>query len=294
MRVSSCLLSLLLHVGILFLGLYFPWQGTDKPVDLGRPAYEVNLVRAPEPEPEPEQAEQIPAQEDQAQTAEKEPSSQEPAQPQASKKQSQPQKKTAQPKPVRLQKDSQAEGKPAPERRQKKEKQPPKQERQPPKQEKQAEQRKKAQAQPSRDELLNQALGDIRQHAQSQEESEQDYLAQELASLRSQADEGSARSSRGSGSSRLEEIYGLQVQSRIQENWRYPSLGRQKDLAAEVEIQIDAQGEIVSFSLRNGSGRRDFDSSVLRAVQDTERLPRPPREDLREISITFHAQDLEG
>lgn len=287
MRISSCLLSLLLHVGILFLGLYFPWQGAGKPVDLGKPVYEVNLVRAPEPEPESEQAEQIPAQEDQAKTVEKEASSQERAQPQASKKQSQPQKKSAQPKPVQLQKDSQAEGKPAPERRQKKEQQPPKQE-------KQAEQRKKAQAQPTRDELLNQALGDIRQHAQSQEESEQDYLAQELASLRSQADEGSARSSRGSRSSRLEEIYGLQVQSRIQENWRYPSLGRQKDLAAEVEIQINAQGEIVSFSLRNGSGRRDFDSSVLRAVQDTERLPRPPREDLREISITFHAQDLEG
>ncbi|MGM0425503.1 MAG: energy transducer TonB [Thermodesulfobacteriota bacterium] len=284
MRISSCLLSLLLHVGILFLGLYFPWQGASKPVDLGSPVYEVNLVRAPEPEPE--EPVEVSAQEEAKQPAEKEPSGQEPDRPQAAKRKSQASKSSSQPKAVQLQKDSQSESKPAPEPKQKKQ--------QPAKKKKQAEQKKKAQSQPTQEELLDQALGEIRQNAKSQEERNQEYLAQELAGLRTQAQEGSSRRGGDSGSSRLEEIYGLQVQTRIQENWRYPSLGAEADLAAEVEIQINEQGEITGVNLRNSSGRRDFDSSVLRAVEDTEMLPSPPREDLRKIRITFHAQDLEG
>lgn len=284
MRISSCLLSLLLHVGILFLGLYFPWQGASKPVDLGRPVYEVDLVRAPEPEPE--EPVQISGQEEKSQTAQKEPASQEPEQPQASKKKIQTQKNTSQPESVQLQKKSQAKAKPAPERKPRKE--------QPARQKRQTEQKKRAKPQPTQEELLNQALGEIKEHAQSQEERDQEYLARELAGLRSQAEQRAASSAGSNGSSRLKEIYGLQVQQRIQENWRYPSLGAEADLAAKVEIQIDSQGQILSFSLKSSSGRRDFDSSVLRAVEDTKTLPKPPRQDLREIQITFHAQDLQG
>ncbi|MFP4671618.1 MAG: energy transducer TonB, partial [Desulfohalobiaceae bacterium] len=173
--------------------------------------------------------------------------------------------------------------------------QPKKQEKKPQDQKKsQPQDQKKSQPQPSKDELLNRALGDIRQQAQEDQETDAEYLDRELAGLRSKAQERDSSSSGSSGSSRLEEIYALQIQRRIQDNWRYPSLGAEKELAAEVQIEINAQGKILNVNLLSSSGRSDFDSSVLRAVEDTEELPKPPRQDLRNIRITFHSQDLQG
>ncbi|MFW6315157.1 MAG: energy transducer TonB [Desulfohalobiaceae bacterium] len=282
MRLSSCLLSLLLHVGILFLGLYFPWQGASKPVDLGRPVYEVDLVQAPEPEAEPEEPAEVPEQEAQQEPA---PEQEEPS-PKQARKQAKAQPEQSQAQAKKLQKKSRAESKPAPEAKEKKQ--------QPKKQEKKPQDQKKSQPQPSKDELLSRALGDIRQQAQEDQETDAEYLDRELAGLRSRTQERDSSSSGSSGSSRLEEIYALQIQRRIQDNWRYPSLGAEKELAAEVQIEINAQGKILNVNLLSSSGRSDFDSSVLRAVEDTEELPKPPRQDLCNIRITFHSQDLQG
>ncbi len=277
MQITSCLLSLLLHMGILMLGLYFPWQGAGQPIDLGLPVYEVELVRAPAPEPEePDQIQQ------QAPALEEKPP--EDSGPKAARMQARAPQAESKPKPVQLQKKESTQPRSAPE---------PKAKQQPEQQEKPAAQQT-SQPRPTREDVLSRTLQEVRQHAQNQAESDQEVLQRELAELRAAAQEreGATQGSM-TGTSRRQEIYALQVQQRIKESWRFPSLGSDQDLKAEVQIRINAQGEITEVNMLRRSGRADFDSSILRAVEEAEGLPSPPDEQLSSIRITFHASELE-
>jgi colicin import membrane protein len=86
-------------------------------------------------------------------------------------------------------------------------------------------------------------------------------------------------------------VYAQIVEQRIKSHWRFPRLGIQKNLQAVVEVKIDAQGKIIDTSLVSGSGRSDFDNSVLRAVEETGELSVPPGKEIKSIKFTFNLQE---
>jgi TonB family protein len=271
MRVlSSCILSLLIH-GLVFAAVLLgPFQGTKPPVDLDKPVYEVELVRPPEPEPEPEpKAEQKQETSKAKEKArEKEPSDK----PRAVSAREAPSKKSRAEKVPRKSRTPQRERERA-EKRTDPDSEPS---------------RKKPEAArtPTSDKVLDQALQDLQKDVATERKRER-TLAKELAELRRQRTEGRP----GSTGAAQRKLYASLVEQRIKRNWRFPPIGGEANLVAEVRVRIDSSGAIATYSLVSGSGRSDYDSSVLRALEETERLPEPPR-DLDTISITFNLREL--
>lgn len=272
MRIlSSCILSLLIHGLVFALVLLGPFQDRKPSVDLDKPVYEVELVRAPEPEPEPEQ--EVSESEEAVQEEEQAPEEEPRERPEAAKvRQSPPRDSGAE----RIPRKSRA-----PDRPQKKAKKSVDPEKSRP--------RKKPEAprEPTGDKVLDDALQDLQKDVETEREQER-TVARELENLRKQrlaSDSGKA------ASVQREKLYASLVEQRIKQNWRFPPIGGDSNLVAEVRVQVQPDGEIADYTLVRGSGRGDYNDSVLRAIEETERLPKPPQ-DLDTISITFNLQEL--
>jgi len=281
MRSLSILLSFLLHGAIASLALFFPFGGEAR-IDLDKPVYEVELLRLPQKKTpsKPEPPKQGPAKVKPPPKAK---------QPEAARGPAERRSKASQPKAVKIpdkqkrvakRPKKKAQDKPAPEKRP--QRPPPKPKSSPPA--------------PTKDEVLAQALGEAQEEAKKSEESAQDILSRELASIEQTVDRN--RTAQGAGGrprgTTVADIYSHIVETRIKEHWRFPSFGGSDNLQAEVELQIDAGGRIIEYALVKKSGRNDFDRSVLRAVDETEKLPSPPREDIRTIRVTFNLQEKQG
>jgi len=146
-------------------------------------------------------------------------------------------------------------------------------------------------AEPTRDQILAEALGAARQDVARRS----DEVAQVLAGLRQGvvSGTGGAEGAQGDvGAGSLDEVYGQMVGSLIRAHWRYPQVWTQLDLSAVVEIQLSADGRVLGSRMVRSSGRPDFDVSTKRAVEEAGQLPAPPRADLRTIRITFYPQEL--
>ncbi len=272
----SALISLLIH-GLVFTAVLFgSFEGTSSPVDLDQPAYEVELVRAPEPEPEsePEPEEQpretAKGEPKKEQAQEKEQVSQGPAAAKARK--STPEQSRAEKVPRKSR---------APERKREKAEKRSSPEK--------GESRKKPKAPrtPTGDTVLDEALKDLQKDVDTEREQER-IIARELENLRKK--QSAARSSKAS-SRQEKKLYASLVEQRIKGNWRFPPVGGAPSFSAEVRVRLKPNGEIEDYTLVSGSGRSDFDDSVLRAVEETASLPEPP-EELDTISITFNLQEL--
>lgn len=275
--LSSCILSLLIH-GLVFAAVILgPIQSREPSVDLDKPVYEVELVRPPQPEPEKTKEPEPEQKADQSQEPAKEKE-------EASKKTPQDRPKAVaqripsqEPRTEKVPRKSKA-----PERKQEKaEKRIDPEKKRP---------RKKPEASraPTGDKVLDQALQDLQKDVAKEREQEQ-TLARELAKLRQQQ-----RSSGESGSVRTaqrKKLYASLVEQRIKQNWRFPPIGGDVDLVAEVRVRIDQNGAIAEYTLISGSGRSDYDDSVLRAIEETAKLPKPPQ-DLDTINITFNLHEL--
>lgn len=281
MGFASCLLSLLVHISLVVLAVYAPWQGGDISLDLDKPVYEVELVRMPEQK----QAVQVPSSKspDQGTAHNQEVHKKPQTVPrQQAKVQSAPSPAPKKAEPVRIAKQDK---KPRASKKARAKK-PKSSKPQKPKS------REKAQTPES---VMQEAMQDISSQAEKEKKADQDVLAQELAQLREEATQqgvdleglGSTSSVRGA-----ENIYGNLIRTQIQSNWRFPDIGRDTDLKAEVEIEINSQGKIVGHSLVHSSGNTQFDASVLRAVARTGDLQPPPNPDLQTIRIAFYLQDM--
>jgi len=55
-----------------------------------------------------------------------------------------------------------------------------------------------------------------------------------------------------------------------------------------VELRLNKAGEILAARMVNGSGRSDFDASVMRAIEDTKTLPPLPETLDATLLITFY------
>jgi colicin import membrane protein len=82
------------------------------------------------------------------------------------------------------------------------------------------------------------------------------------------------------------------VERAIKKNWRFPVVGRDKNLVAVVEIRISKAGQILESRVAQSSGRPDFDNSALKAVTETKDLPPPPSDSLEALRINFNLQEL--
>ena len=264
MRITSCILSFLIHCLILVFSLYPPFDGGRAFIDLDKPVYEVELVRLPQEKP-PSRAEKIP---DNA-----------PQKPKADtglKKQVQTRIPKA-PPPVKIAQ---------------------KQKRQPAALKKKEDAPKKApntQAPPTPEKVLAEAMADIEKNAKpekAEEPATPDYLAQALSDVRQDVQKRGPVNPDSSRASNRESLYGGLVKARIKENWRFPGIDDTTALRTEVELQINSDGEIVKSRLVRSSGSPAFDRSVKKAIAETKRLPRPYNTRLRKIVITFHSRDI--
>lgn len=152
----------------------------------------------------------------------------------------------------------------------------------------------KKKKEPSPQEILAQALGSIKKHVREKQRSEQMILAKELAGLRQQVEQTKAGSTQGksSGSTGIGSIYARIAEEKIKENWRFPKIGVEENLMAQVEVEIDERGKIIRSRLVKPSGRKDFDISVLKAVQETGELPPPPAKTIDKLIINFNLMEL--
>lgn len=169
---------------------------------------------------------------------------------------------------------------------------------------------------PTKEDLLKQALQDVKQdvsskakdakHTAKSAEAKPDPVAGELAALRKSTGgniftaggtgPGGAGGGKGTGAggtgSGLMSVYGDIVKQIIKKNWRYPAFGVENNVAVTLEIHIDPQGKILSSKVVTPSGKPDFDDSTMRAVAETQTLPAPRVKSLDTLRITFNLQEL--
>jgi colicin import membrane protein len=255
MRFLSFIFAILLHIAVVLAVTYSgSFTGRAVRVDLNRPVYEVRLVQKGKPVSLPG-VKPLSA---------KKP----PATPTA--------KNMAALKPVKAQPEPQ---KPVPEAisaKKAEQKKPP------------------VKKEPTREEILAQAMKEARQAASKEKGAETDALKQALSEI--QQEVGNRDEPQGHPDGLGDQLTGAVVtyieylQIEIRRNWRFPVMGS-KELKATVEVRIDRSGRINGHRLLSRSGREDFDSSILRAVEQTE-LHHPPPANQSAFVITFHHDDL--
>lgn len=166
----------------------------------------------------------------------------------------------------------------------------------------------KAEKKPTKEEILAQALGEATKTAKKEGSDgavkgsttggSKDALADALADLgrevsgRGTRGDGTAEDGDGEGvsSGSLDQFYATQVVRAIRQNWRFPRLSNIV-LATTVELRVNKAGEILAARMVNGSGRSDFDASVMRAIEDTKKLPPLPETLDATLVITFYNTD---
>ena len=79
------------------------------------------------------------------------------------------------------------------------------------------------------------------------------------------------------------------VRLKVQERWTYPG-SAPGDLEAEVLIVIGPRGAVRQQKIVRGSGNREFDRSVLRAIAKASPFPPPPEGVDREIQFRFRPE----
>ena len=88
--------------------------------------------------------------------------------------------------------------------------------------------------------------------------------------------------------------YYMDIMQKIQEVWRKPA-ALKKDLLTLLTIKVRRDGTVVDISVDQASGNRAYDESINRAIRAAEPLPRIPtavKEDLMDIGLRFHPEDM--
>lgn len=66
------------------------------------------------------------------------------------------------------------------------------------------------------------------------------------------------------------------LKDRLQENWALPPWLARQNLAARVEVFIDAKGKLKNFRFLRGSGNAQFDEAIKNALTASQPFPAPP------------------
>ena len=317
LRHLSWVFSIALHLAVFIGGVYVSTDSNIK-LNLNKRMYEVNLVGPPHKgkpgaKSAPRQA-VTPESAPQKAAPNEAPVAKAPEEPKKPEKKAVP-SETA--KPVPTVNATVAEAKPEEPKKEEPKKEEPKKEapkkEEPKKDEAKKEEPKKdakddkAKKAPSKEDILAEALGDVSKTAKqtrpgaegpakgSTKGGSKDALADALADVgrdvsgRGTSGDGTAEDGEGEGESTgsLEDFYASQVIKVIRQNWRFPRLSNVV-LATTVELRVSKGGEILGSRMVNGSGRSDFDASVMRAIEDTRKLPELPETLPTTFRITFY------
>lgn len=319
MRISSFLLSILLHLALLAFVLYVPLR---PPLDITRPVYQVSLVMGapggenlpspvlgarppvtgrqelstePAPSPRAEEAPAVPTPE-----LLPKPELPQPEKPRAPEPVKAPDAvdipQQPQPKPEKKP-DPQPEKKPEP----KPEKKPePKPEKKPeparePKPEPKKEQKP---AKSSQSDPLAAALADARKQVRSNAGTGRGSSASRaLADLEKQVGQtgvgGGGGEGDGPGGGGIYDVYVAQVVLAVQPNWSMPTYSR-TNMVVQVRIKLDKQGHVLDCRIEQSSGRPEFDASAINAVVRTGTLPPPPTAAQQDLVISFNSLQMAG
>ena len=71
-------------------------------------------------------------------------------------------------------------------------------------------------------------------------------------------------------------LYVNQIDSQIRTQWNLPKYLTDKNLTAQVEVQINKQGQIIYNQILISSGNELFDGLVLKAIKNSAPYPAPP------------------
>lgn len=299
MRILGFLISIVFHAGLIALALTWSVSAPTK-ISLDMPVYKVELVSlAPSPVPaalkkSPAEPQKVVAKPESIEIPRKQPVSPKPAikveeavkpktapMPKAKPK---PEVKQISPKKVKtthhLTKTDKTKPKAEPVKRVKTP----------------AKKKVAKKKEPTGQDLLAGALSDLRKEVDKKEQAERDAVTRELADLRKGA-QATAAAIEGDGTASatgLVQVYGQIVRQAVKKNWRYPVFGgQQKDLTAVVRISLKPDGTITGIKVVSSSGNPDFDDSVLSALKDTEILPDPPGNSIKNILVNFNLHDLD-
>ena len=147
---------------------------------------------------------------------------------------------------------------------------------------------------------IDQALSKIEKQVKTEEE---DYVERAISKLEKQ---GSGATVKGYPGGRALtgiaiEIYKREVEDWIKSNWSYPvsiaSPRGREDLEAIIVIKAKSDGSILKSWFIQKSSNVIFDQSVLKAVEQSDPLPRfPPGYRLthEEFEITFNLREMES
>lgn len=263
--------SLALHLAVVLVVWLASIISPTPVIRLDLPVVQVDLVTLEQPKPAPRPAPVPPKPEPKPEPPKPEPPKPEPPKPEPPKPEPVPEPKP-EPKPI-TEKTPEPKPEPKPE--------PPKPEPEP-----------KKPPEPTPEEIRRKALEDAKKKAEAERrKAEQaDPRKQALAEAQRQAQQSGQPSGEGQTSG-VVDIYANLVMQIIKNNWRYPALRPDPSLVATIELAVDKDGTIVGFKVLRQSGRADFDSSVVKAVEETKTLP-PPPEGLRTIVVNFNLEEL--
>jgi colicin import membrane protein len=93
------------------------------------------------------------------------------------------------------------------------------------------------------------------------------------------------------------ELYKRDVEDWIKSHWSYPVALNKEDLEAIIVVKAKSDGSILKWWFTKKSSNVMFNQSVLKAVEQSDPLPRfPPgyRVTHEEFEITFNLMDMEG
>ena len=71
-------------------------------------------------------------------------------------------------------------------------------------------------------------------------------------------------------------VYKGLVEFTIRQKWIRPESMADKDFIAEVEVALDNSGHVIGNEWKKGSGDKQWDASVRKAVAQTQSISRPP------------------
>lgn len=168
---------------------------------------------------------------------------------------------------------------------------------------------------PSREDLLKQALQDVRKEEGSKSKGKAatakapgkgEAVAGALAALRKSSGgniftaggtgRGGAGGGKGTGAggtgTGIAGTYGGIITQLIKPHWRFPTYAREKNIVVTLEITIDAGGKITSAKVSRSSGNAVFDASAVRAAMETGTVPAPPSRNLSRLHLNFNLQEM--
>jgi colicin import membrane protein len=330
-RHFSWIISIAFHVLVLVGGAYLS-TGSHVKIDLNKRTYAVDLVGAPNKGKAGAKGAPKPVAQQQEAAQKKAPAKEAPETKPTPPEQKKPEVKpapaeTAKAIPLDTANATKvAEAKPAEPKKEEPKKEPPKKEEPKKEEPKKAEPKKeepkkqdpkkddqvaaKTEKQPSKEDVLAQALKDATKAAQGSTSSSggtskdakgssKDALADALADLgrevsgRGTSGDGTAEDGPGEGVSTgsLADVYGTRVKDAIRPNWRFPRFSNVA-LVTTVELKVNKAGDILAARVLNGSGRSDFDASVMRAIEETKQLPPLPETLSATLVINFNSKDF--